>query len=123
MDGDGREALALVDLEPALGGVGLLVARVELLQLGLLGVAVLYAMWAAHLRLFVRLGPSGAIGLVLVAQSILSSLFNSSLFDLTHGWVYVWGVGVLAGMAARESRDDAPAHPAGRRPLTAPARS
>jgi hypothetical protein len=93
------------------------------LQLGLVGVAVLYAVWAAHLRLFQRLGPSGAIGLVVVAQSILSSLFNSSLFDLTHGWVYVWGVGVLAGMAARESRGDAPAAPVGRRPLTAPARS
>jgi O-antigen ligase len=93
------------------------------LQLGLLGVAVLYAMWAAHLRLFLRIGPGDAIGLLVVAQSMLSSLFNSSLFDFTHGWVYVWGVGVLAGMAARESPGDAPAAPVGRWPLTTPARS
>jgi hypothetical protein len=51
-------------------------------------------------------GPAllpSVIGLVVVAQSIISSLFNTSLFDSTHGWLYVWGVGVLGGMALRAS--------------------
>ena len=41
----------------------------------------------------------------MVVQNIVSSLFNSSLFDFTHGWVYVWGVGVLGGMMLRQSPD------------------
>jgi O-antigen ligase len=88
------------------------------LQLKLAEVAVLLAMWAAHLRLFWQeaRAPYGAstsrttladgalvrgIGLALVAQNVISSLFNSSLLDSTHGWTYAWGVGVLGGMALR----------------------
>jgi O-antigen ligase len=96
------------------------------LQLGLVGVAALLAMWGAHLLLFWRAlrASSGVgkpqpnrapefgalacgIGLALVGQNMISSLFNSSLSDLTHGWTYVLGVGVLGGMTlrARESAD------------------
>jgi hypothetical protein len=32
-----------------------------------------------------------------VTQNIVSSLFNSHLFDFNQGWLYVFGVGVLGG--------------------------
>ena len=38
------------------------------------------------------------LGLIVVASNIVSSLFNSHLFDFTHGWIYVFGVGVMGGM-------------------------
>jgi hypothetical protein len=71
------------------------------IQLGLIGAALLLAMWIAHLLLFRGGGPWAAIGLIVVVQNIVSSLFNSHLFDFTQGWIYVWGVGVLGGMMLR----------------------
>jgi hypothetical protein len=67
------------------------------IQLGLVGVVLLYAIWIAHLRLF--RGPSlpAWIGLVVVVQNIIASLFNSHLSDFTQGWIYVFGVGVAGG--------------------------
>jgi hypothetical protein len=38
------------------------------------------------------------LGLAVVVQTIVASLFNSQLFYFTPGWIYVFGVGVLAGM-------------------------
>jgi hypothetical protein len=72
------------------------------IQLGLVGVAVLLAMWGAHLALFRGGGLTAWIGLVVVVQNIVSCLFNSHLFDFTQGWLYVFGVGVTGGMALRE---------------------
>ena len=72
------------------------------IQLGLVGAAVLLAMWAAHLALFRGGGLIAWIGLVVVVQNIVSCLFNSHLFDFTQGWLYVFGVGVTGGMALRE---------------------
>jgi len=69
------------------------------IQLGLIGVAVLWAMWIAHLLLFRGDSLAAWIGLILVVQNIVGSLFNSHLFDFTQGWVYVVGVGVAGGMA------------------------
>jgi O-antigen ligase len=77
------------------------------IQLGLIGTAVLLAMWFAHLLLFA--GGSGLtawIGTIVVVQNIVSSLFNSHLFDFTSGWLYVFGVGVVGGMVLRQ-RDSA----------------
>ena len=71
------------------------------IQLGLAGTALLIAMWVAHLLLFRGGRPWAAIGLIVVAQNVVSSLFNSHLFDFTQGWIYVWGVGVLGGMMLR----------------------
>ncbi len=72
------------------------------IQLGVIGAIVLLAMWAAHLMLFAREGLMAWMGLVLVTNNIVSSLFNSHLFDFTSGWLYVFGVGVLGGMVLRE---------------------
>jgi hypothetical protein len=67
------------------------------IQLGLVGAAVLWAMWIAHIALFT--GPSAAawLGLVLVMENIISSTVHSHLFDFNSGWLYVFGVGVLGG--------------------------
>jgi hypothetical protein len=70
------------------------------IQLGILGVIVLYAMWISHAMLMSSLsGQEGWIGSLLVIQTVISSLFNSSLFDFTQGWIYVFGVGVISGVA------------------------
>ncbi len=71
------------------------------IQLGLLGVALLLAMWASHLLLFRQQGLIAWIGLGIVVQNIISSLFNSHLFDFTQGWMYVFGVGIAGGAMLR----------------------
>ena len=73
------------------------------IQLGLVGVAALWAMWIAHLLMFRGNGLTEWIGLVIVVQNIIGSLFNSHLFDFVQGWVYVIGVGVAGGMSLKAS--------------------
>jgi O-antigen ligase len=77
------------------------------IQLGLVGAVVLIAMWIAHLRLFWGPALAAGIGVAVVVQNVVSSLFNSALFDFTSGWAYVWGVGVLGGMLSRVAPDSA----------------
>jgi O-antigen ligase len=72
------------------------------IQLGLVGVAVLWAMWIAHLLLFRGPGLVAWIGLVVVVQNIVGSAFNSHLFDFLQGWTYVIGVGVAGGMMLQQ---------------------
>jgi len=72
------------------------------IQLGVLGTVLLVAMWTAHVMLFRGSGFIAWIGLIIVVQNIVSSLFNSHLFDFTQGWLYVFGVGVGGGMVLRE---------------------
>ena len=67
------------------------------IQLGLIGAAVLLAMWAAHFMLFRGNGLVAWIGMIIVVQNVVSSLFNSHLFDFSQGWLYVFGVGVAGG--------------------------
>jgi len=76
-------------------------------QWGALGVAVLYAMWLLHLLLFRGDGLANWIGLLVVVQNILSSLFNSHIFDFHEGWMYVLGVGVAGGMVLRAKAAEA----------------
>jgi hypothetical protein len=71
------------------------------IQLGLLGGVVLWVMWIAHLLLFRAAGLAEWVGVVVVVQNIVGSLFNSHLFDFVQGWVYVVGVGVAGGMALK----------------------
>jgi hypothetical protein len=72
------------------------------IQLGMLGTAILIAMWLAHLALFRGGGLIAWIGIVMVVQNVASAPFNSHLFDSFHGWLYAFGVGVLGGIALRE---------------------
>ena len=70
-------------------------------ELGLVGAIALLAMWIAHLALFRAGTPVAWIGLLIVTYNIVSSLFNSHLFDFGQGWLYVLGVGVTGGAVQR----------------------
>jgi hypothetical protein len=70
-------------------------------------------MWIAHFLLFRGQGSSNQegssnqglaswLGPVVVVENVVSSTAHSHLFDFTNGWLYVFGVGVLGGMALRE---------------------
>ena len=71
------------------------------IQLGVLGTVALIAMWIAHLALFRDATLAAWFGLVLVTYNIVSSLFNSHLFDFGQGWLYVFGVGLTGGVVLR----------------------
>ena len=73
------------------------------IQLGLVGVLALWAMWIAHLVLFSGQGAVAWLGLVIVVENILSSTVHSHLFDFNSGWLYVFGVGVLGGTILGEN--------------------
>jgi len=73
------------------------------IQLGLVGIALLWAMWVAQLFYFWQPGLLAWIGLAVVTQNIVGSLFNSFIFDFTEGWVYAFGVGVMAGVVKRQA--------------------
>jgi O-antigen ligase len=81
------------------------------IQIGVIGALVLWAMWIAHFLLFrsegfYSEGLASWLGPVVVVENIVSSTAHSHLFDFANGWLYVFGVGVLGGMALRE-RDGA----------------
>jgi O-antigen ligase len=73
------------------------------IQLGFAGIILLVAMWISHLALFRNTGLGSWVGLVVVIQNVIGSQFNSHLFDFTHGWVYVVGVGIAGGMVLKEA--------------------
>jgi O-antigen ligase len=68
-------------------------------QLGLIGVILLYATWMAHFLLFQGSGLASWLGQALVVQTVVGSLFLSYLLGFSTGWIYVFGIGVLGGMA------------------------
>lgn len=72
-----------------------------MIELGLVGAAALVAMWLAHLALFRDDGLVAWFGLLVVTYNVVSSLFNSHLFDFGEGWLYVFGVGLTGGMMLR----------------------
>jgi O-antigen ligase len=74
------------------------------IQLGLVGTIILIGMWMAHLALFREHTLISWLGLVVVVQNIVSSFFNSHLFDFVQGWIYVFGVGMLGGVVACRTR-------------------
>jgi O-antigen ligase len=76
-------------------------------QWGVVGIAVLYAMWLMHLLLFRGEGFVAWIGLLVVVQNIFTSLFNSHLFDFHEGWMYVLGVGIAGGMTVKSKSSEA----------------
>jgi O-antigen ligase len=78
------------------------------IQIGLLGALALWSMWVAHFLLFRGNSITAWLGTVVVTENIVSSTAHSHLFDFTHGWLYVFAVGVLGGMVLQE-RDALPA--------------
>ena len=73
------------------------------IQLGAVGVGVLLAMWIAHFLLFRGGGMAAWVGFAVVVQNFVGSLFNSHIFDFTHGWGYVIGVGVAGGAVLKSA--------------------
>jgi O-antigen ligase len=76
-------------------------------QWGAIGVIILYAMWIVHAAQFLGPGLVPWLGILVVVQNVTSSLFNSHLFDFHEGWMYVLGVGIAAGMVAKQRRNGA----------------
>lgn len=74
-------------------------------ELGLAGIALLYAMWFTHLRLFRGSGMVAWAGMIVVVQNIVSSIFNSHLQDFHEGWMYVLGVGIAGGLLKQQQRE------------------
>lgn len=82
------------------------------IQWGVPGIVLLYAMWFAHLALFRGEGLMAWIGLLVVVQNMMTSLFNSHLVDFVPGWMYVLGVGVAGGaVLGARSRAAGPKEP------------
>jgi O-antigen ligase len=73
------------------------------IQWGLLGCVILYAMWCSHLLLFGGFSLAAWVGLIVVVQNFVSSMFNSHLFDFNEGWIYVVGVGTAGGLVLNQT--------------------
>jgi O-antigen ligase len=71
------------------------------IQVGLVGGAILLAMWAVHFSMFVGGGFACAIGQAVVIQNFIGSLFNSHLSTVTQGMLYCLAVGLLGGIVQR----------------------
>ena len=78
------------------------------IQLGLVGAAVLVAMWIAHFMLFRDAELTAWIGMMVVTQNVVGSLVNSHLFDFTQAWLYIFGVGVAGGVAQQKHGSNPP---------------
>jgi O-antigen ligase len=74
------------------------------IQFGLIGASVLFALWFAQISVFRGGGLPAWLGLGVVVQGIIGSLFLSYLFDFTTGWTYAFAVGVLGAMALKHDR-------------------
>jgi len=72
------------------------------IQLGLAGALLLWGMWLVHFLMFRGPGFLAWGGFVVITQNVLGSLFNSHLFDFTHGWTYVLGVGIASGLLIQQ---------------------
>jgi O-antigen ligase len=72
------------------------------IQAGLLGGALLITMWIAHLTLFAGNSIAHALGRAIVIQNVLSSLFNSSLSQVTQGTFYCLAIGLLAALIRQQ---------------------
>ena len=88
-------------------------------QWGIVGGITLYATWFSHLMLFAAGRQEAWIGVIVVVQNVVSSLFNSHLLNFAQGWLYVFGVGIAGGIILRREMCEARAGTA-TRPLEAP---
>src|SRR5262249_35617679 len=72
-----------------------------MIELGLVGTVALVAMWLAPPPFFSDGRRVAWVGLLVVTDNVVSSLFNSHLFDFGEGWLYVFGVGLTGGIVLR----------------------
>lgn len=74
------------------------------LQVGLVGGIILIAMWISHLRLFLERDFVSTLGLAVVLQNVVGSLFNSHLSQVTQGMLYSLAVGLLGALVLHRRR-------------------
>ncbi len=74
------------------------------IQVGLLGGAMLLAMWGTHLFMFFGRNFVCAMGQAVVLQNFIGSLFNSHLSTVTQGTLYCFAIGILLGVVQRTRR-------------------
>jgi O-antigen ligase len=77
------------------------------IQVGLVGGALLIAMWTVHFLMFAGRDVAGVLGQAVVLQNVMGSLFNSHLSTVTQGTLYCLAVGLLGGLVRGRRR---PAH-------------
>jgi hypothetical protein len=68
------------------------------LQVGLIGGLLLWAMWIAHARLFLARDYASILGQAVVLQNVIGSLFNSHISAVTQGMLYCLAVGLLGAL-------------------------
>lgn len=68
------------------------------LQVGLIGGAILLALWVAHFRLFIGRDFASVMGLGIFAMTFVGSLFNSHISQVTQGMLYCLGVGLCGAV-------------------------
>lgn len=78
------------------------------MQFGIIGIVTLWAMWLSHLLLFRGTGLPSWIGLVVVAQNIIGSIFDSHLAEFTQAWIYALIVGTAGGMVLQSKAKGEP---------------
>ncbi|MDB5616297.1 O-antigen ligase family protein [Tardiphaga sp.] len=68
------------------------------LQVGLIGGLLLWAMWIAHARLFFARDLVSILGQAVVLQNVIGGLFNSHISAVTQGMLYCLAVGLLGAV-------------------------
>ena len=68
------------------------------LQVGLIGGVLLWAMWFAHARLFFARNIASIFGQAIVLQNVIGGLFNSHISAVTQGMLYCLAVGLLGAV-------------------------
>jgi O-antigen ligase len=68
------------------------------LQVGIVGGLLLWAMWVFHARLFLARDMASIFGQAIVLQNVIGSLFNSHLSAVTQGMLYCLAVGLLGAV-------------------------
>ncbi len=79
------------------------------LQVGMIGGALLLAMWAAHLWMFAgRSDLASVLGFGFVVFVFVGSLFNSHISQVTQGMLYCLGVGLCGSLTLKRTSAVAP---------------
>jgi len=79
------------------------------LQVGLIGGVILLAMWVVHFRMLTGPDLGSAVGLGIVTLTILGSLFNSHISQVTQGMLYCMGVGIFGSVLINSRTTEKPA--------------
>jgi O-antigen ligase len=68
------------------------------LQVGVIGGLLLWAMWIAHARMFLARDTVSVMGQAIVLQNVIGGMFNSHISAVTQGMLYCLAVGLLASV-------------------------